>query len=59
MKELVEGFMVEGLPIVFESRELAVRAMFPVKRPILKYEERERRLMLNEISCNLDSIYYG
>lgn len=41
MKELVEGFVIEGFPFVFESKELAVRAMFPAKGVNSQYEEKE------------------
>lgn len=38
---MVEGFVIEGFPFIFESKELAIEAMFPVKRVVLKYEEKE------------------
>jgi len=38
---MVEGFVIEDFPFIFESKELAVRAMFPIKKMILKYEEKE------------------
>jgi len=38
---MIEGFVIEGVPFVFETKELAIRAMFPAKKEILKYEEAE------------------
>ena len=38
---MIEGFVIEGVPFVFETKELAIRAVFPAKREILKYEEEE------------------
>jgi hypothetical protein len=37
----VEGYVVEGFPFVFETREGASRASFPSKLKIDLYEEKE------------------
>ena len=38
---MVEGFVIEGFPVVFETRELAIIAAFPSKVKIIKYGDEE------------------
>jgi len=38
---MVEGFVIEGIPFVFDSIKLAQQARFPSKLSITKYEEEE------------------
>jgi len=38
---MVEGFVIEGIPFVFESIKVAQKVMFPSKLAITEYEEEE------------------
>jgi len=40
-KGMVEGFVIEGIPFIFDSIRVARKVRFPTKLAITKYEEEE------------------
>jgi len=42
---MVEGFVIEGIPFVFDSIRVARKVRFPSKAPITKYEEEEEEVI--------------
>ena len=41
MPVLIRGFVVDGLPVVFGSLQLATEARFPSKQLVIPYSEEE------------------